>query len=55
MLIVPCRAPFDLFDFKQKRTNIELLDLRVFIMDAYAELIPEWLCFLGVVIQRNFL
>ena len=43
LLIVPCRAPFDLFVFQQKHTFIKLHVLLVFIMDAYAELIPEWL------------
>ena len=41
------RAPSDLFDFKQKRSKIELLVLRVFIMNAFAELIP------GVVFGRQ--
>ena len=51
---VPCRALFDLFGLKQERTNIKLHILRVLIMDAYDELIPEW--FLGgVVLRRIFL
>ena len=33
LLIVPCRAPFDLLTFKQKCTNIKLHFLCVFIMD----------------------
>ena len=41
LLIVPCCAPFDLFGFKQKRNNIKLYVLRVFIMDDGAELLQS--------------
>ena len=48
LLIVPCRAPFDLI------THIMFHVLCVFTTNA-AELSPEWFMMVGVAVQRIFL
>ena len=52
LLFIPGKAPFDLYD-RQQRHGLKLYIKRVFIMDDAEQLLPNYLRFVGGVVDSN--
>jgi heat shock protein beta len=53
ILFVPSRAPSNLYDLTEKKTDMKLYVKRVFITDDFSEIIPRYLSFIKGVVDSD--